>query len=292
MKRWSALLFVAFLLSSPEWIAHAQNAQTPQPLKAEKIQSDLYVISGDGGNTPALLTDEGVILVDSKNDRNHADLVATIKTLTDKPIKYVINSHAHGDHTGGNQQLLGTAQIVGHVNLRAAMIKAKLPGPPPITYTDQMSIFLGGKEVDLRYFGRCHTDGDTFVYFPAHKVIATGDCFNTGNGRGLNPTGSPTPGFYVDYTTGGSFLDFPKAVDAALKLDWDVVIPGHGPLTNRAGFVKWRAAVDATSNRLTSMVREGKSKTDVEEMLVREFGWERTGAPFRSIEGLLAELKK
>jgi glyoxylase-like metal-dependent hydrolase (beta-lactamase superfamily II) len=155
-----------------------------------------------------------------------------------------------------------------------------------------MSIFLGGKEVDLRYFGRCHTDGDTFVYFPAHKVIATGDCFNTGNGRGLNPTGSPTPGFYVDYTTGGSLLNWPKAADAALKLDWDVVVPGHGPLTNRAGFLKWRTDVDAIRNRMSSMVRDGKTKADIQETLISQFGWETTGAPIRSLDGMIAELKQ
>ena len=212
--------------------------------------------------------------------------------MTDKPIKYVINTHAHSDHTGGNQRLLPTAQIVAHVNLRAAMVKAKLPGPPPLTYTDEMSIFLGGKEVVLRHFGPCHTDGDTFVYFPAHKVIAAGDCFNTGNGRGLNPTGSSTPGFYVDYTTGGSLRSFPKAADAALKLDWDVVVPGHGPLTNRAGFLKWRKDIDVLTNRVSGMVREGRSAADIREVLVKEFGWETMGAPIRSVEGMMGELKQ
>lgn len=166
LKTWLALLFAAFLFAAGDWTAHAQNPPTPQPLKVEKIQDDLYVIVGDGGNATALLTGEGVILVDTKNERNYDDLVAQVKTLTDKPIKYVINTHPHADHVGGNQKLLPMAQIAGHVNLRAAMIKSKLSGPPPITFTDQMSIFLGGKEVALRHFGPCHTDGDTFVYFP------------------------------------------------------------------------------------------------------------------------------
>ena len=76
-----------------------------------------------------------------------------------------------------------------------------------------------------------------------------------------------------------------------LKLDWDAVIPGHGPMTNRAGFLQWRAAVDVMTNRMRSMVREGRTKTEVEEMLVNEFKWERTGMPFRSVEGMIAELK-
>jgi glyoxylase-like metal-dependent hydrolase (beta-lactamase superfamily II) len=292
MRACLVVLIAAFLPAAGDSTAQAQNPQTLQPLTLEKIQSDLYVISGDGGNTVVYVTDEGVILVDSKNERNHDDLVARVKTVTDAPIRYVINTHAHFDHTGGNQRLLDTARIVGHVNERAAMIAAKLPGVPSLTFTDRMSIFLGGKEVDLRYFGPCHTDGDTFVYFPAHKVLATGDCFNTGNGRGLNPTGSTTPGLYADYPIGGSVRSFPKASDAALQLDWDVVIPGHGPLTNRTGFLEWRKDVEVIINRVTSMAREGKTNTDIQKLLVTEYGWEMTGMPIRTLDAVIAELKQ
>jgi cyclase len=291
MKTSPAVVFLALIVAAGGWTADAQNPQQPpQPLKVEKIKDDLYVITGDGGNTTAYLMDEGVILVDDKNDRNHNDLVAAVKALSDKPVKHVINTHAHGDHTGGNQKLSGAA-IIGHVNERADMIKTKLPGIPSLTYADQMTIFLGGKEVDLRYFGRCHTDGDTFVYFPGDKVIAMGDCFNTGNGRGLNPTGSTTPGFYADYTLNGSVLNWPMSVDASLKLDWDVVIPGHGPTTNRAAFLKWRKDIDTIIDRVRTMTRVGKTKTDIEQVLVKEFGWETTGMPSRSLDAVMAELK-
>jgi glyoxylase-like metal-dependent hydrolase (beta-lactamase superfamily II) len=125
-----------------------------------------------------------------------------------------------------------------------------------------MSIFLGGEEVALRHFGRCHTNGDTFVYLPTRKVLVTGDCFNTGNGQGLNPTGATTMGFYVDYSNGGSFVDWPRAADATLKLDWDVVVPGHAPLTNHAGFLKWRRTIDALGNRMRiCSARAGRKQT-------------------------------
>jgi cyclase len=286
-------LLLAILLMGAATL-YTQNAQAPPPpSKLEKIADDMYVILSEGSNTTVYLTDEGVILVDTKFERNHDDIVAKVKTLTDKPIKYVINTHSHQDHTGGNAKMLPAAQIVGHVNLRNGMIKGKQPGPPTLTFTDEMSITLGGKEVDVRYFGPCHTDGDTWIYFPARKVLATGDCFNTGNGQGVNLTGSPTFAFYIDYNGGGSFMGRMKAADAALKLDWDTVVPGHGPVTNRMGFTKWRADSDSIRARIAAMIRDGKTKDDIVKMLVTDFGWDPMGrATTNSIDGMMAEVKR
>ncbi len=292
MKPCLATLLAAILFSSAVWIAHAQNPQAPPPSKLEKIKDDLYVILGEGGNTTVLLTDDGVILVDDKFERNHDDIAATVKSLTDKPVKYIINTHAHGDHTGGNPKFLPSAQIVGHTDLRAAMVKGKLPGPPQLTFTDQMTVHLGGKEVVAYHFAPCHTNGDTFAYFPAQKVLATGDCFNTGNGQGVNLTGSSTFSFYIDYNTGGSFAGREKTADAALKLDFDTVVPGHGPVTTRAGFTKWRSDITAIRNRITGMLRERKSKDDIQKMLISEFGWDPMGRAMQaSLDGIMAELK-
>jgi len=292
-KSWFAVLF-ASLIAGGTATLYTQNAQAPPPpSKVEKIADDMYVILSEGSNTTVYLTDEGVILVDTKFERNHDDIVAKVKTLTDKPIKYVINTHAHQDHTGGNAKMLPGPQIVGHVNLRNAMIKGKQPAPPTVTFTDEMNIVLGGKEVDVRYFGPCHTDGDTWIYFPSRRALATGDCFNTGNGQGVNLTGSPTFAFYIDYNTAGSFMGRMKAADAALKLDWETVIPGHGPITNRAGFTKWRADSDSIWKRMATMLRDGKTKDDIVKMLVSDFGWDPMGrATTNSIDGMMAEVKK
>ena len=94
----------------------AQTPQAPPPSKLEKIANDLYVISGDGGNTTVYLTDEGVVLVDAKFERDHDDIVAKVGTLTNKPIRYVFNTHPHSDHTGGNGKMQGSAEIIGHSN--------------------------------------------------------------------------------------------------------------------------------------------------------------------------------
>ena len=113
----------------------------------EKLKDDLYVLKGEGGNVTVLVTSEGAILVDAKFERNHDDLIAKVKSITNQPIKYVFNSHWHGDHTGGNAKLMPGAQIIAHKNALADMVKGKAPGQPQLTYSDQIGINIGGKEV-------------------------------------------------------------------------------------------------------------------------------------------------
>ena len=282
------------LLTAAAAIAVAQNAQNrppPPPMVVDKVTDDLYVIRGEGSNITVYVTDEGVVLVDDKFERNYDEVQTKLRSITDKPVKYVINTHPHGDHTGGNAKLLPSAQIIAHTRALAAMIEREQPGLPQLAYTDEFRITLGGKEVIVSHFGPCHTDGDTFVYFPAAKVVSAGDCFNTADDRGRNPTGSPTYAFYIDYNTGGSLLGRARVADAVLELDFDTVIPGHGPPTDRAGFVRWRSDVDAITNRLHAMVRDGRSKDAVTKALVSEFGWDAEGRTIvASLDGMMAEV--
>jgi cyclase len=272
--------------------APGQGAAVPAPLPTtvDKVADDLYVLRGDGGNTSVYLTGEGIVLVDTKFERNHGDLVAHVSALSNKPIKYVLNTHPHGDHTGGNA-LLSPAVIIAHKNAATDMVKGKLPGLPQITYGDEIAVNLGGKQVVGYHFGICHTDGDTFVYFPALKVIATGDCITTGNGQGVaNPPTSSR--INIDYANGGSFVGALRTIDRALKLDFDVVIPGHGPLVKKADVVRWRAGLERLRIRVSTVLREGKGKQDVSDVLVKEFEWDPAGGPLRNIlDGLINELK-
>ena len=272
--------------------ASAQNAPPPAlPLTIENVAPDVYVVRGEGGNTTVLVSDEGVLLVDVKFERNFDDLVAKIKSVTDKPVKYIINSHSHGDHTGGNQKFLGSsATIIAHRNARAAMVTGKQPGPPQITYTDQFGLQLGGKDVVARYFGRAHTDGDTWVFLPAQRIIVTGDSFNTADGRGLNPTKSVTYAFFI--APGGSFQEVTATLDAVLKEDFDIAIPGHGPVAKKADVLRWRNDIETLRGRVTTMVREGKSTAEVHKMLVAEFGWDPTLDPMRRIQPLLDQVRR
>ncbi|PYT15286.1 MAG: hypothetical protein DMG59_14350 [Acidobacteria bacterium] len=274
-------LSAAVLASFGAWMAYTQNPQTPPELKLEKITDDLYNISGDGGNVAAYLTNDGVIIIDDKFERDHADIVAKVKSISDKPIKYVLNTHQHGDHTGGNEKLLGSAEIIAHKNARANMVQGKMPGLPRVSFTDETEVFLGGKEVRAHYFGRGHTNGDAVIHFPALRVIHTGDLFVTG-----------TP--FIDYSAGGSAVEWTRTLDEVLKWDFDTVIPGHGAISKREDLVKWRNGFEAMRNRITSMVREGKIKDDVVKTLTGEFGWNANpnGLAMRSVDALIAELKR
>ena len=194
----------------------AQNAPPPPPpMTVDKVANDFYVVRGEGGNTSVYVTDESLIVVDPKFERNHDELVAKIGALSNKPVRYVINTHAHGDHTGGNLQM-APAVIIGHRNAAASMVKGKLPGPPQLTYSDEIQVSSGGKEIIGYHYGRCHTDGDTFVYFPALKVLSTGDCITTGNGQGVpNPPGSSR--INIDYNNGGSLVEAVKTIGEVLN---------------------------------------------------------------------------
>lgn len=267
-------LSAAVLCLAGAWAAYTQAPQAGK-LTLEKVKDDLYVISGDGGNVAAYVTDEGVIVVDDKFDADVAEILSKIKSVTDKPVKYVLNTHQHGDHTGGNQKMLPMAEIIIHENARANMVAAKMPGVPRVTYSDQTGVYLGGKEVLAKHFGRGHTNGDAAIYFPALKVVHTGDLF---------VTSAP----FIDYSAGASAKEWPATIDGILKWDFDTVIPGHGPVSKRADLIKFRDGFAKMRDRVSGMLRDGKGKDDVSKTLTAEFGW----TSMRSLDGLIGELKQ
>jgi glyoxylase-like metal-dependent hydrolase (beta-lactamase superfamily II) len=274
------------------WVAYTQTAKPAGPLRIVKVKGDLYMISGEGGNVAVYATDEGVVLVDDMFDRNHADILAQVKSVTAKPLKYVVNTHQHDDHAGGDFKMLPIAEVIAHKNVRANLSHIKQPyyedtpgtpiGLPRVVFSDEASVFLGGKEVRARYFGRGHTSGDAVVYFPELKVIHTGDLFlGRPAGRGSAAAQARPPGvnIYVDYAQGGSFLDWTRTLDGALTLDFDTVIPGHGPVSTRDDVVKFRADVETMRNRLAGLIRAGTSKAEVLRVLETDYGWRSTGCP-------------
>ena len=247
MRRTSLLQILATILFvQGTWVVFTQTAKPPGPLRVERVKGELYLISGEGGNVAAYVTSEGVVLVDDMFDRNHNDILAQVKSVTDQPIRYVINTHQHDDHAGGDLKMLPIAEVIAHRNVRANLEHIKQPyyedtpgtpiGLPRITFSDEFSVHLGGKEVRAKYFGRGHTSGDAVIYFPELKVIHTGDLFlgrTAARGPAATPARPPGVNIYVDYAQKGSFFEWTKTLDGALQLDFNTVIPGHGPVSTR-----------------------------------------------------------
>jgi glyoxylase-like metal-dependent hydrolase (beta-lactamase superfamily II) len=264
------------------WLAYTQTAQ-PTKIDVVKLTDDLYVIHNDyvPGNTTALLTNEGVVLVDDKFPQDADNIVAAVKKLTSQPIKYVVSTHHHGDHTGGNPRLqqLG-AQVVSTEEARQNMVDGKQPGLSNVTFEHHATIYLGGKTAELYHWGRAHTNGDAVVYFPAQRVLASGDMFTNGN---------DVPEL-IDYSGGGSGKEWTTTLDSALKLDFDSVVPGHGPVTNKRQMQKYRQSTLDLRNRVHEMVTAKKSRADVEKMLRTDFHFADLHVA-RSLDGLMVEMQ-
>lgn len=280
-------LSVGILFLAGGWIAYTQNQGGAPQLKLNKVKDDLYEIEGDGGNVAVYVTSEGVILVDDKFDRDHAAVIQQIKTVTNQPVKYVLSTHYHEDHSGGNAKMLGiNAEVISTANARKNIVNhvqsnaGIFPAPARVVFTEETSVFLGGKEVRAHYFGRGHTNGDAVIYFPALRTIHTGDLM-----AGTTPL--------IDYPGGGSLAEWTKTLDAAMKtFDFDTVIPGHGPVTNKAGLQKYRDDVAKLQTRVRGLVREGKSADDIGKVMIAEYGWADKDLHFQwSLPGMMKEMR-
>ncbi len=262
-------------------LSAAQQKSAPA-LTLEQVKGGLHVIIGDGGNVTVLPTSEGVVLVDDKFDRDIPEILAKVRTLTGEAVRYVLTTHHHGDHTGGNPQLIGRAEIIAHQNARVNMAKGSQPGLPRVSFSDEAGVYLGGQEMRLRHFGRGHTNGDAVIHFPAQRVLASGDLFISG---------AP----FIDYGNGGSGVAWTTTLENALQLDFDTVIPGHGPVMTRQNLIDWIASFKTVRARITAMLREKASKADIAASLKVDdlAGWSvNPNWTKRSLGGLIDELAR
>jgi cyclase len=283
MRKSSIIRFSAgVFLVAGLWIAYTQG---PPPAKLDliKVKDDLYVVHNDivPGNSTALITNEGVLLVDDKFDVDHNGIMEQLKKVTDKPIKYVVNTHHHADHSGGNAKMQDmNALVVASEEARENMVDGKQPGLPSIVIQHHAHIYLGGKNVELYHFGRAHTNGDMVVLFPAERTLAAGDMFTFGDA---------TPQL-IDYAGGGSGKEWTKTLDSALQLDFDAVVPGHGLVTTKQEMAKFRDSTLQLRNRVHEMLVQKKTRDDVSKMLQSEFHWAQLHLD-RGLDGLMGEMR-
>jgi glyoxylase-like metal-dependent hydrolase (beta-lactamase superfamily II) len=256
---------------------------TRGPMRTEKVKDGLYVIRGpflpcttrgcrpngpdDGlihepGDVALRVTPEGLILIDDKYPENVADVLAQVKAVSSLPVKYLLNTHHHGDHASGNVNIRQMGiDIIAHKNIRANFLRIKQPGEPNIVFADQAAVYLGGVEVQLFYLGRGHTNGDTVIYFPDLKTVHTGD---------LIIDAMPV----IDYDGGGSAIEFVKTIDNLLKMDFDTMIPGHGRVMKKDDVRAYRARFAEMNRRMRELARKKVPKDQVQAQLkLDDLGW-------------------
>jgi cyclase len=290
-------LLTGMLALAGAWVAYTQTPQqgkqapaqtkAPAPFNLVKVTDDLYVIDGGGAGTVAVyITNEGVIMVDDKFEQHFDEIMANVKKVTNQPVKYILSTHYHADHSGGNTRWSSIAEIISTRNAHDGIVKkiqSNAPAnmvPARVTFTDETDLFLGGKEVRAKYYGRGHTNGDAFVYFPALKVLHTGDMMTSG-----------TP--LIDYPGGGSIVEWTKTLDTVMgALDFDTVIPGHGPVSKKADLLTYRNKAADLRTRAQTLIRQGKSQADVAKFMTTEYNWAPDSLNMQwSLPGMMTELR-
>jgi len=272
-----ALAFVSLL--------QAGQAKPESPMRIEKVKENLFVLRGpfhkcapngcgggygddgflhEAGDIAVRVTSEGLIVVDDKYEENVTEAMKLIKSVSSQPIRYLLNTHHHTDHAGGDAVFIKTTPIVAHKNVRENFLRNKQPGAPGVTFTDQASVFVGGVEARAYYFGRGHTNGDAVIYFPDLKTIHTGD---------LITEGMPV----MDYPNGASAVEWVKVLDAVLKLDFDTVIPGHGKLLTKERIRSDRDKLVQMNARMAALARANVPIDQVFDRLkLADLGWDKT----------------
>ncbi len=266
------------------WVAYTQTPAPPRPATTQKVKDNLYLVQGGGGNVAVYVTSEGLILVDDMYDRDYASVMEQVRKISELPVRYVLNTHHHDDHAGANNSMPPSVELISHKNARTQMLRIKQPGQPRVTFADELEVHLGGKEVRAYHYGRGHTDGDVIVFFPELKTIHTGDIFLT-NGTPARPA-QP----YMDYAAGGSAVEWTHVIDETGKLDFDTIIPGHGPVSDRAGLARWRGEVVKLRDRIQGMVHRGESKEAISKVLLEEFKWPAGGLAIGQVDAFIAEM--
>jgi cyclase len=222
----SALIAVGALSVAAAGSQRPTQGPGAKVVEIQKLKDNLYLLTGGGGNSAALVTDLGVVLVDTKLAGWGQPMLDTIRTVTTKPVTTIINTHAHADNTGGNEFFPTSVEIIAQENTRLNMDKMEVfKGPkvnflPKLMFKDKMTIGSGKERIDLYYFGAGHTGGDSWVVFPALRVMHVGDMIEA-----RQPP-------IIDAPSGGSGLAYPTSLAKAATgiKNVDTIITGHGPV--------------------------------------------------------------
>ena len=261
-------IFLASCLSALLGVAaaaHAQGGFGPAQLTLVPVKDNIYMIRDMGaGNITVLVGQKYVILIDAKFPKDHDGIMKIIAGVTKLPVRYVINTHMHPDHAGGNpaMQMVG-ADVIASENGRRIMAERQAAGLANITLRDYLRVYLDDMPLDLYYFGRGHTDNDIVIYLPTKKMLIAGDLFALyGPYREV-----------IDYTAGGSLRDWTRTLERVLQLDFDSVIPGHSGLTDRKNMEGYKDYLTRTQDMVRELNKQKKTRDEISAVLKSEFDW-------------------
>jgi cyclase len=305
-----ALLAIAALGLSGAWAAHAQpnpaisaaqpvdqvHPQPHPPFVAVKLADDLWEVPGAGSNVTVLVTSEGLVLVDSKYEYHYDDLMKVIREkISTKPVKYVIDTHYHADHSGGNTRFRPAgADIISSIQGHDNIVNKVQPGAPTnmvpanIAFEGELRLYVGGQEIRINHYGPGHTGTDVTVFFPKDRVICVGDLAHIGD----LDKGGQYP--LIDYNGGGGINGWIERLNTiAANEGYDKVVPGHGSVGTRADIIAYRDLLERLRDHVTAYLRDGtKTEADLRAHLIKDEHWPDPGLSIvRSTHGMYMDLK-
>ena len=241
-----------------------------------KVSGNVYMLTGQGGNIGVSVGEDGIVIVDDQYAPLAPKIREALRGITDKPLRFVLNTHFHGDHTGGNEPFGREATIIAHENVRKRMESGlNFPGRqvpaapkgalPVITFNSSATVHLNGEDIRAVHFPAGHTDGDAIIWFTKSGVVHMGDDFF--NGR--------FP--FIDVQAGGSVRGFVRNVDMVLATlpDSVKIIPGHGPLADKAALQRFSEMLNGSVAAVESAVRAGRTldQMKADKILSRWESW-------------------
>ena len=247
--------------------AFAQGRFDNVQIETVKVSDNVYMLVGSGGNIGLSIGEDGAFMIDDQFAPLTEKILAAVRKLTDQPVRFLVNTHWHGDHVGGNENMgEAGAIIVAHENVRERMstenfmeaFNRTVPASPKaalpvVTFTDAMTFHWNGDDIHVLHVDPAHTDGDSIIHFRNANVLHTGDTFF----NGMYP--------FIDVSSGGSIDGMIAAADTALKLcnDKTRIIPGHGELADADDLRAYRAMLQAVRDRVRPLVDAGKTREEV-----------------------------
>lgn len=249
-----------FFISIISYMGMAQDRFANVKVEVLPAGDNIYMLTGAGGNVGISVGEDGVFMIDDQFAPLSEKLTNAIKTVSDKPVKFLVNTHFHGDHAGGNANFEAAgAMIVAHDNVRkrlAADERTANAGLPVITFSDDATFYMNGNDIFITHVHHAHTDGDALIYFTQSNVLHTGDTFF----KGMYP--------FIDINRGGSIDGDIAAAKKGLMIinDDTKIMPGHGPIATKAEYQAYYDMLKGIRDNVAKAITSGKSEEEVAKM--------------------------